>query len=79
MMALRFLILATFYFALRTAKFRLCGFIIAMIRDAGAVRHGGEGFQPYIDPDDVAVVRQPGWFILDRETCVPAPRFAANG
>ena len=50
-----------------------------MILDAGAVRHGGEGFQPYIDADDVAVVRQPGWFILDRETCVLAPRFAANG
>jgi hypothetical protein len=79
MTALRFLILATCYFALRTAKFRLCCFIVAMILDAGAVRHGGEGFQPYIDGDDVAAVRQPGGFLLDRETCVPAPRFAANG
>jgi len=77
MTALRFLILATCYFALRTAKFRLCCFIVAIL-DAGAVRQGGEGFQPYIDADVVAAVRQPGWFILDRETCVPAPRFAAT-
>jgi len=64
MTTLRFLILAMCYFALRTAKFRLCCFIVAMILDAGAVRQGGEGFQTYIDADVVAAVRQPGWFIL---------------
>jgi hypothetical protein len=50
MTTLRFLILATCYFALRTARFRLCSFIVAMILDAGAARHGGEGFQPYALP-----------------------------
>ena len=57
---LRFLILARCYFALRTTKFRLCCFIVAMILDAGAVRHGGEGFQPYIDGDAVAAVAAAG-------------------
>jgi hypothetical protein len=39
----------------------------------------GERFQPNVDANTIAIVWQPRWLVFDREACVPASCFTANG